>query len=48
MSINPKGMFLKAESITKGHLGKMCGEVFDAVLDTCLRAGPLPIAYIYQ
>ena len=48
MSIYPKSMFFESESVTEGHLGKVCGEVFDAVFDECLGTGPQPIAYIDQ
>ena len=41
MSMYPKNMFFRAESVTEGHPDKFCDQVSDTVLDECLSQDPL-------
>ena len=37
----PKDMFFTSESVTEGHVDKVCDQISDAVLDECLRHDPM-------
>lgn len=41
MSMYPQNMFFTSESVTEGHVDKVCDQVSDAVLDECLRHDPM-------
>jgi len=36
----PRDMPFTSESVTEGHPDKLCDQIFDAVLDECLRLDP--------
>jgi hypothetical protein len=41
MSMYPKDMFFTSESVSEGHVDKVCDQISDAVLDECLKHDPL-------